>query len=73
MDALDKAPYFDGVKESGAHPPYTGRHGPAARPRRGHFDHLRPRGRTARQFSAANLYATIRLTLTVWEHYLGRP
>ena len=31
------------------------------------------RAPTARQFSAAQVYATIRFTLTVWEHYLGRP
>lgn len=73
VDALDKPPYFDGLKESGRRPPYRGRAGRAARARRGHFDHLKPSGRTARQFSAANLYATIRLTLTVWEHYLGAP
>jgi hypothetical protein len=73
VDALDKTPYFDGHEESGQRPPYRGPAGPAARPRRGHFDHLRPSGRTARQFSAANVYATIRLTLAVWEHYLGVP
>lgn len=71
VDAVNKRPYFDGRRESGSLPPYRGRRARPARPRNGHFDHLRPTGATARQFSAAHLYATIRLTLTVWEHYLG--
>jgi hypothetical protein len=71
VDALNKRPYFDGLRESGQLPPYRGRRGRAARPRNGHFDHIRPTGATARQFSSACLYATIRLTLAVWEHYLG--
>lgn len=73
MDALDKSPYFDGLVESGRRPPYRGPRARGARPRGGHFDHLDPSGATAREFSAANVYAIIRLTLTVWEHYLGRP
>jgi hypothetical protein len=71
VDALDKSPYFDGQRESGRRPPYRGPRGPRARSRRGHFDHLQPSGSTARQFSCANVYATLRLTLAVWEHYLG--
>ncbi len=72
VDALDKRPYFDGLVESGQRPPYRGPRARGARSRGGHFDHLRPSGATARQFSAASVYATIRLTLLVWEHYLGR-
>jgi hypothetical protein len=71
VDAVNKRPYFDGLKESGRLPPYRGRRGRVARSRNGHFDHLRPAGATARAFSSACLYATIRLTLLVWEHYLG--
>jgi hypothetical protein len=74
VDALGKKPYFsDGVQR--ATPPY---HGPRARrrarpDRHGHFDHIGPAPATAREFSATSIYAAIRLTLMVWEHYLGRP
>ncbi|PYM21435.1 MAG: hypothetical protein DMD78_18595 [Candidatus Rokuibacteriota bacterium] len=73
VDALGKRPYFsDGVQH--ASPPYRGpRSRRPARPQRGHFDHIRPVPATAREFSAATVYAVIRLTLMVWEHYLGRP
>jgi hypothetical protein len=72
VDALGKPPYFsDGVQRHS--PPYRGpRAQRRARPRGGHFDHIAPRPATAREFSAAMMYATIRLTLTVWERYLGR-
>jgi hypothetical protein len=74
VDALGKRPYFaDGVQR--ANPPYRGRvSGRRARPDRdGHFDHIRPVPATAREFSAASVYAILRLTLMVWKHYLGRP
>ena len=73
VDALDKRPYYDGREDTERFPPYRGPRARPARPRRGHFAHLQPTGATARQFSAAHVYATIRFTLTVWEHYLGRP
>ena len=73
VDALDKRPYYDGRQDSERFPPYRGPRARPARPRRGHFAHLQPTGATARQFAAAHVYATIRFTLTVWEHYLGRP
>jgi hypothetical protein len=72
VDALDKRPYYDPDDDVERLPPYRGRRAPAARPRQGHFVHLEPSGATARQFGAAQVYATIRFTLTVWEHYLGR-
>lgn len=73
VDAVGKRPYFeDGVQR--VTPPYRGpRSRRQARPRGGHFDHIRPVPATAREFSSASIYATIRLTLMVWEHYLGRP
>jgi len=73
VDALGKKPYFaNGVQR--AEPPYRGRRArQRARPdRAGHFDHIRPVPAMAREFSATSLYATIRLTLMVWERYLGR-
>jgi hypothetical protein len=73
VDALDKAPYYDGHEDTERFPPYRGPRARPARSRDGHFGHLQPSGATARQFAAAHLYATIRFTLTVWEHYLGRP
>ena len=73
VDALDKRPYYDGREDTERFPPYRGPRARPARPRRGHFAHLQPTGATARQFAAAHVYATIRFTLTVWEHYLGRP
>jgi hypothetical protein len=74
VDALGKKPYFSGGVQR-AHPPYRGRRARRqARPdRAGHFDHIEPVPATARQFSSASVYAIIRLTLMVWEHYLGRP
>jgi hypothetical protein len=73
VNAVNKRPYFDGLRESGRLPPYRGRRARPAWSRGGHFDHLEPTGPTAPQFSCANVYATIRLTLAVWEHYLGTP
>jgi hypothetical protein len=73
VDALGKKPYFsDGVQR--ANPPYRGpRSARTARPdRAGHFDHIKPVPATAREFSSASVYAIIRLTLMVWERYLGR-
>jgi hypothetical protein len=74
VDAVGKNPYFsDGVQR--AEPPYRGpRSARTARPDRdGHFDHIKPVPATAREFSAASAYAIVRLTLMVWERYLGRP
>jgi hypothetical protein len=53
-------------------PPYPRRapRFPAARPRRGHFDHLVP---GTRAFGAAAAFAVVRLVLEIWEHHLGRP
>jgi hypothetical protein len=73
VDALDKLPYYDGREDTERFPPYRGPRARPARSRHGHFGHLQPSGATARQFAAAHVYATIRFTLTVWEHYLGRP
>jgi len=73
VDALDKRPYYDGPSDPERFPPYRGPRGTPARPCGGHFAYLQPSGPTARQFSAAQVYATVRFTLTVWEHYLGRP
>jgi hypothetical protein len=53
------------------HPPYP-RHAARvrpARPRHGHFDHLRV---GTRQFNAAAAFAVVRITLDIWEHHLGR-
>jgi hypothetical protein len=72
VDALDKRPYYDDPADTERFPPYRGPRGKPARPRGGHFAYLQPSGATARQFSAAQVYATIRFTVTVWEHYLGR-
>ena len=73
VDAIGKRPYFEnGVQRTG--PPYRGRTSGrvAAADGAGHFDHIKPVARTDREFSAAMMYAAIRCTLTVWEHYLGR-
>ena len=73
VDAVGKRPYFrDGVQH--AEPPYRGpRSRRRVRPRRGHFDHIRPVRATAREFSAAMLYAVVNVTLAVWDTYLGVP
>jgi hypothetical protein len=73
IDAVRKLPYYsNGVQHSV--PPY--RHatsGVRAMPdREGHFDHIQPVPATARAFSCAAIYASIRCTLMVWEHYLGK-
>jgi hypothetical protein len=67
-----KLPYSDNaVGEPRWRPPYPPGDGrrPPVRSHRGHFDHLRP---GTRAFAAANVYATVRCVLEVWEHYLGR-
>jgi hypothetical protein len=74
VDAVGKRPYFrNGVQR--ATPPYRGRiSGRRAAPDpAGHFDHIQPVPRTDREFSAAMVYAVIRCTLMVWEHYLDQP
>ena len=73
VDAVGKLPYLrDGVPRE--EPPYRGRRSRRqARPRRGHFDHIRPVPATAREFSASMLYAVINITLAVWDAYLGTP
>jgi hypothetical protein len=51
-------------------PPWRGAEfAPAAPDRAGHFDHIPVE---APQFVAAHLYGSVRRTLDVWEHYLGR-
>ncbi len=66
VDAENKISYDD----SGTWPPYTGPRRPPAEPDVfGHFDHITPE---ADEFSSAMVFATIRLVLTIWEHYLGR-
>jgi hypothetical protein len=73
VDAVRKAPYYsNGVQHSV--PPYRlATTGVRATPdEAGHFDHIQPVPATARAFSCAAVYAAIRCTLMVWEHYLGR-
>ena len=73
VDAVRKAPYYsNGVQHSV--PPYRlATTGVRATPdEAGHFDHIQPVLATARAFSCAAVYAAIRCTLMVWEHYLGR-
>lgn len=66
VDAENKISYDD----SGTWPPYAGpRHPPAEPDSFGHFDHITPKDA---EFSSATVFATIRLVLTIWEHYLGR-
>ncbi len=51
-------------------PPYRGPSYPPALPGPGgHFDHIPV---DAPEFLAAHLYGTVRHTLDIWEHYLGR-
>jgi hypothetical protein len=73
VDAVGKQPYFSEGVQRGV-PPYqravSGVH--ATPDREGHFDHIQPVTSTAREFSCAAVYAAIRCTLMVWEHYLGR-
>ncbi len=65
VDAEDKIPYY-----LSGWPPYTGPTRPPAEPDPiGHFDHIEP---PDDEFSAATVFAAIRLVLTIWEHYLGR-
>jgi hypothetical protein len=52
-------------------PPYQGpTHSPATPDRFGHFDWIPVE---CEQFLAAHTYGTVRRTLDIWEHYLGRP
>jgi hypothetical protein len=68
---LQKVPYTDVTGEPRWRPPYPRRdpRRPPVKARRGHFDHLRP---GSREFWAANVFATVRCVLEIWEHYLGR-
>jgi hypothetical protein len=75
IDALDKPSYFSnatGKLRQRPRPPYP-QDGPRssrpAAPRDGHFTHLAP---GQRAFSAAMVYAVIRTTLAVWQHFLQR-
>ena len=73
IDARRKFPYRrDRDATFRTQPPYPRRapRFPAARPRRGHFDHLVP---GTRAFEAAATFAVVRLVLEIWEHHLGRP
>jgi hypothetical protein len=66
VDGLDKAPYDPPLST----PPYRGPVAPPAEPGPGGgFDHL-PLG--SRQFMQAHLFGCTRLSLNVWEAYLGR-
>jgi len=75
IDALDKRSYYhDRTFALRARPrfpfPANGRRTPAiAVAKRGHFSHIRP-GRRA--FAAAMVFAVIRLTLEIWQHFLQR-
>ncbi len=73
VDLRGKKPFHDEkthlLVEEPVFPP-TRRPLPPARPRKGHFDHLKP---GTRAYGAAHLYAVVRLVLDVWEQYLGRP
>jgi hypothetical protein len=67
VDALDKQPY----DPPGHRPPFRGPVRPPAMPDAdGHF-HTIPVGTP--QFLQAHLYGSVRLTLDVWEKYLGHP
>jgi hypothetical protein len=51
-------------------PPYRDAvHAPAVPDAHGHFDHIEVE---SEQFLGAHLYGTVRWTLDIWEHYLGR-
>lgn len=66
-DAADKTAPYDPPQYG---PPYRGPVLPPARPdAAGHFDHI-PLGTP--QFLAAHLFGSIRHTLDIWQHYLGR-
>lgn len=66
VDAEDKVSYEDW----GGWPPYGGPRRPRAEPDAdGHFDHITSEDD---EFSSATVFATIRIVLTIWEHYLGR-
>jgi hypothetical protein len=65
VDALGKTPY----DPPSYLPPWRGPVAPPARPgRHGHFDHLQV---GTRQFAQAHLFGCMRLTLNVWERFLG--
>jgi hypothetical protein len=66
-DAADKTAPYDPPAYA---PPYRGALLPPALPdAAGHFDHI-PFGTP--QFLAAHLYGSVRHTLEIWQHYLGR-
>ena len=66
-DAAIKTEPYDPPRSG---PPYRGPLLPPARPdREGHFDHL---PRDTPQFLAAHQFGSMRYTLDIWEHYLGR-
>lgn len=72
VDAIEKPAYSD--ETTGAprwRPPCPRRwpHRTPVRPVRGSFDHVRP---GTRAFSAANVFATVRSVLQIWERHLGR-
>jgi hypothetical protein len=67
VDAANKATPYDPPDYS---PPYRGAGLSPARPdATGHFDHI-PLGTP--QFLAAHLFGSVRHTLHIWEHYVGR-
>jgi hypothetical protein len=75
IDALDKLSYYHdrtfALRVRPRYPfPANGRRTPAiAEAKAGHFAHIRP-GRRA--FAAAMVFAVIRLTLEIWQHFLQR-
>lgn len=75
IDALDKPSYYHdrtfALRTRPRYPfPPNGRRTPAvAVAKGGHFAHIRP-GRRA--FAAAMVFAVIRLTLEIWQHFLQR-
>ncbi len=65
VDAINKQPYNYPYA-----PPHQGDSNPPVRPdpKTGHFDHLDV---DSREFKAAQMYATVRRTLDIWEDYFG--
>lgn len=66
VDAINKNPYNYPYL-----PPHTGQQNPPVEPdpQTGHFDHLDV---DSREFKAAQMYATVRRTLDIWEDYFGK-